>query len=155
VSSASGRASYGKLYTRASYAALAVSSKKEAADAHDAGTVLVLLEESRGAEHFKTWLTQTLASCEADVAAQSGKLTTSTAAHGGALIPREQVTMPLDVLAGLGAPFHEDYNADGRFVYTYETKVGMDAYLFDVSGRLIRMRSYCDATKARCPEPAK
>lgn len=152
VSSAGGRKEFGKLYTNALYAALAVSSKKEAANAHAVGSGMLILVESQGAEQLERWLTQTFKTCDADVAALRGKLVTPATRQDEAFAAQPEKTMPLDVLAALGKPFLEDYNADGRFVYTYQTKIGMDAYLFDVTGRLIRVRSYCDSLKATCPK---
>jgi hypothetical protein len=66
-------------------------------------------------------------------------------------VAKEATTSALDTLIALGKPDHEDYNADGRFVYGYPTAIGIDMYLFDRSNNLIRVVKYCNSNKAKCP----
>ncbi len=43
----------------------------------------------------------------------------------------------------LGTPYHENYNADGRYIYLYEINADATiAFVFDVSGNLIDTRGY-------------
>lgn len=56
---------------------------------------------------------------------------------------KEGETTPDEVKSKLGTPVHEDYNPDGRFVYSYRVDKGVLAnFLFGKDKKLIRIAGY-------------
>jgi hypothetical protein len=51
-------------------------------------------------------------------------------------------TTAQDIRDKLGKSYYEDRNADGRFVYVYETTKGAITFLFNAEGKLLQEASF-------------
>ena len=154
------RQAIGHDYTKYLLSALAFSSEQNVKD--QLSSVVqrygqFLKDENADTDDgFRQKLTALMASCTKNQLDNKSRivetLTPGLPKESSSLPHALGVTSPVEILAALGKPDYEDYNADGRFNYNYHTTIGNDIYVFDRSNKLVDFVVYCDANKSKCPD---